>query len=269
VGRIADVRLARPLRRPLLGTFARVTGVNLSESDAPLDSYETFNSFFVRRLLPGARTLPADPRVIASPVDGILGQFGTIRDGTLIQAKGRLYSATGILGDADDAVPFDGGTFVTFYLSPHHYHRIHAPCDGSVVMARHIPGALMPVNDAARQLVFDLFPRNERLVCFLEGPQGRFALIAIGAYNVGRISATFDAGWGAPETRGWVTNRKLRDPETRRYPNPRAVTRGSELMAFHVGSAVVLLSEKGRVTLRDELRPGVEIRLGQPIAMPA
>jgi phosphatidylserine decarboxylase len=259
-GRLADLPLARPLRRPLLGTFARLAGVDVSEAEHSLELYDTVNRFFVRRLRSNAREWPGDPDVVTSPVDAILGQTGVTCDGALLQAKGRTYSAVELLGDAADAAVFEGGPFLTLYLSPRHYHRIHTPCAGRVVRARHLPGALLPVNAAAVLTVPHVFPRNERLVCLLECAAGRVAVVAIGATNVGRISTAFDPGWG-----GWVTNRKGATVETRDYAPPREVAAGAELMAFHVGSSLVMLLEPGTAALRGELRPGVEVRVGQPL----
>src|SRR5690606_22162738 len=144
---------------------------------------------------------------LASPVDGATGQVGRIRSGRVLQAKGRWYSIAELIGDALEAERYEGGSFVTLYLSPRDYHRIHAPCDGAIAYARHIPGALLPVNAAAVAHVPDLFPRNERLLCAIDGPLGRVTVVAVGAYNVGRISAAFDPDWraGEGETR-WVTN---------------------------------------------------------------
>lgn len=268
LGRIADVPLPRALRRPVLGTFARAVGIDLAEAELPLEEYPTLNAFFVRRLRPGARSWPGDDTVAASPVDGIVGQVGTIRDGRILQAKGRWYSAAELLGDASEAACFAGGSFVTIYLSPRHYHRIHTPYAGEIVSARHIPGALFPVNEPAVTHVPDLFARNERLIGTIDGPLGRAALVAVGAYNVGRISAAFDPEWNAPPgANGWVTNRRGARPTTRRYDPPVPVRRGEEIMAFHLGSTVVLLFEGERVELVPGLKPGKAVRLGEVIAI--
>ncbi|MGH7482935.1 MAG: phosphatidylserine decarboxylase, partial [Longimicrobiales bacterium] len=117
--------------------------------------------------------------------------------------------------------------------------------------------------------VDELFARNERLACALDGACGRIAVVAVGAYNVGRISAAFDPDWGV--TRGEVrsvTNLRApsASPQTRRYDPPRPVARGDELMTFHLGSTVVLLFEAGRVEMSAALAPGQEVRLGEPIA---
>lgn len=247
----------------MLGTFARATGIDVHEAELPIDAYGSLNRFFVRRLRPGSRNWPDDPREAGSPVDGIIGQSGPIRDGTLVQAKGRTYSAADLIGDAEEARRYHAGAFLTLYLSPRHYHRIHAPCSGDITSARYVPGALLPVNAPAVLHVDRLFPRNERLLCTIDGALGRVAVVAVGAYNVGRISADFDPAWKSG-AEGWVTNRRDAAIEGRRYEPPIRVTRGDEIMAFHLGSTVVLLFEPG-VTL-GPLQPAAEIRLGAPIA---
>ncbi len=262
-GHIADVRLPRRARSAVLGAFARATGIDIAEAELPLVEYPSINSFFVRRLRPGVRTWPDDPGVATSPVDGVVGQSGTIRGGTLLQAKGRAYPVHEILADRAEARRYDGGAFLTLYLSPRHYHRIHAPCGGMIRRARHVPGALLPVNAPAVMHVDRLFPRNERLLCAIDGPLGRTALIAVGAYNVGRISAAFDPDWNGGE-HGWVTNRGVRAIEERSYDPGIRVERGAEIMAFHLGSTVVLLFERN-VRL-ERLEPGAAIRLGSVIA---
>lgn len=265
-GRIADVQLPASLRSMVLGGFARAVGIDVAEAALPLTEYASLNQFFVRRLRPGVRTWPADPRAAGSPVDGVIGRCGRVQDGTLMQAKGRTYSAAALLGSADEAARYAGGSFLTLYLSPRHYHRIHAPCAGAISAARHVPGALFPVNAPAVMHVDALFPRNERLLCTITGELGHVAVVAVGAYNVGRISAAFDRAWG-DRAAGWVTNRSAaRAIEERRYEPPLAIARGAELMAFHLGSTVVLLFEP-HVGLDASLTPGAEIRLGAPIAV--
>jgi phosphatidylserine decarboxylase len=240
-------------------------GIDLTEAERPLVEYGSLNELFVRRLRPGVRTWPHDASTIASPVDGILGQLGPIDRGTLIQAKGRSYTASALLGEIDAARYVDG-SFVTIYLSPRHYHRIHSPVEGVVTAAWHLPGALLPVNEPAVSHVDNLFPRNERLVCAIDGAIGRVAMVAVGAYNVGRISAAFDASWSGIRGEGWVTNRPGgAAAESRRYDPPIPMPQGAELMAFHLGSTIVLLTER-RVRVDVGMTPGREVRMGEVIA---
>jgi phosphatidylserine decarboxylase len=261
LGQVADLQLPRPLRQPVLAAVARMLGIAAGEAELPLTEYPSINAFFVRRLKAGARPIAGSDASAVSPVDGVLGQLGPVADGRALQAKGREYSVAALLGDESAAERYRGGSFITIYLSPRHYHRIHTPTAGRVTRATHLPGALWPVNAAAVAHVADLFPRNERLIAYLEGPLGTVAVVAVGAYNVGRISAVFDPGWRAP---GWASNRRDAAAADRHYREPQQFARGEELMAFHLGSTVVLLFEPG-LRLRPGLAPGDEVRLGSEL----
>lgn len=262
-GRVADLRIPVPMRNAVLGSFARAVGIDLDEADRPLAEYRSLNEFFVRQLKPGLRAWPDDASVAGSPVDGMVGQLGAVERGRAVQAKGRHYAIAALLGNEEEAARFDGGAFLTLYLSPKDYHRVHAPTAGTIPRARHVPGALLPVNAAAIAHIDDLFPRNERVICYLDGPAGRIGIVAIGAYNVGRISTAFDPEWAEV---GPVGNTGTRAIEDRNYRPPLAVQQGAELLAFHLGSTVVMLLEPGRVTLAPGLESGGQIRLGEPIA---
>jgi phosphatidylserine decarboxylase len=262
-GRLAATRIPVPMRRPILGSFARAVGIDLGEVEQPLSAYDSLDAFFVRGLRDGARAWPDDDDTAGSPVDAIVGRLGPIDRGRLIQAKGRHYTVERLLADADEAVRFEDGAFLTLYLSPRHYHRIHAPLSGVLPLARHVPGALLPVNAAAVAHIDELFPRNERVLCYIDGALGRVAVVAIGAYNVGRITAAFDPAWGGGSG---VSNRGRGEIETRPYDPGIPIMRGAEIMAFHLGSTVVLLFERKGATLVSGLDPGDEVRLGQPIA---
>ncbi|MGH7565753.1 MAG: archaetidylserine decarboxylase [Gemmatimonadota bacterium] len=269
-GRLADVPIPRPARRPVLAAFAKAVGADPDEAELPLEAYETLDAFFVRRLRQGARPWRADRSGAGSPVDGIVGQVGRTARGRLLQAKGLEYTAAELLGDAELAERLADGPFVTLYLAPRHYHRIHAPSRGRLSGARHVPGILLPVNPPAVASVPELFARNERLVCDLDGTAGDIAVVAVGATNVGRIESIFDPAWNGP--RGGVTNRRGakgargRAIDSRRYDPPIEIDAGDELMAFHLGSSVVILLEAGRFELDPRVVPGREIRVGDPLA---
>jgi phosphatidylserine decarboxylase len=264
VGRLADIPVPRFLRRALYGGFARMVGIDLNEIEHPLETYPSFDAFFVRRLRPGVHTWPSDPALLDSPVDGVLGACGVIGDGVLIQAKGRSYRASELLGDEDLAAAYEKGLFLTVYLSPRHYHRIHTPTEGRVTSARHLPGLLLPVNEPAVASIDRLFARNERLCCTVEGPLGAMTVVAVGATNVGRITVAFDDEWGT--VRGVSNQSAGRAESVRRYTDPPVLGRGDELMAFHLGSTIVLLTEPG-LELAPEVRAGQEVRVGTTLAV--
>lgn len=263
-GRVADIPLPIAARSAVLGGFARAVGIDLSEAELPLTAYGTLNEFFVRRLRSGVRTWPTEPGALASPVDGIVGQSGCVEGGFAIQAKGHAYSLAELLADPEEAVRFEDGAFLTIYLSPRHYHRIHAPAAGTIARAAYVPGSLLPVNAPAVMHVPGLFARNERLVCYVESARGTVAVVAVGAYNVGRISAAFEPRWSGSGRDPWVTNLDPTAPRRRCYDPPTPISIGDELMAFHLGSTVVLLFEPG-LGLRSQLSPGTEVKVGERI----
>lgn len=285
-GWLAAASIPGPFRRPILGAFARAVGIDVTEAEKPLSEYPSVSHFFTRRLRTGVRGWPSDPGVPASPVDGRVGAVGRIRNGEAIQAKGIPYQVAELLGvgagervedrrgkeeeEGSTLVPrLEGGTFVTLYLSPRDYHRIHAPLGGVVQWGRIVPGALFPVNASAVAAIPRLFPRNERLVAWIEGTGAPVGLVAVGAFNVGGISALYDPAWHRAAGAGRsLTNRRGRHvPETRRYDPPRRIERGEELMAFHLGSTVVLLfgADDSRGDVHPSVRPGEVIRLGAPL----
>jgi phosphatidylserine decarboxylase len=73
-------------------------GADLSEAELPLDAYPTLNRFFTRAGCGRARAAGRRPRAVASPVDGVAGQVGTVAGGRMVQAKGRWYSVAELLG---------------------------------------------------------------------------------------------------------------------------------------------------------------------------
>ncbi|MEM6287791.1 MAG: archaetidylserine decarboxylase [Bacteroidota bacterium] len=238
------------MRGPLIRAFARAYGVDLSESDRPdAADYRSFNDFFTRSLVPGAR--PIAPEAVVSPADGAVSQVGTIADGHLIQAKGVRY-AFGALADVCADPAFEGGPFATIYLSPRDYHRVHLPVAGRLVRTVAIPGKLFSVNAATEAEVEGLFAVNERLVCAFETDLGRMVLVMVGAL----IVASIETVWGGPASpyrERVVTEHDL------------AFEKGAEIGRFLLGSSVVLAFEPGRVRLDGALAPGTVLRMGQAL----
>jgi phosphatidylserine decarboxylase len=148
VGWLAQRRVPRRLRGPIYGGFARTVGADLTQMDGALEQFERFDDFFTRKLAPGLRPVDEADGAVVSPVDGVVSELGVAEGGRLIQCKGLDYTVRGLLADTLEARSFEGGAYVTLYLAPRDYHRIHSPVDGKVTGYRHIPGAFFPVNPA-------------------------------------------------------------------------------------------------------------------------
>ena len=260
VGAATRLPLPRSIGPRVMRAFARRYGVDLAECD-DLSSFRTFGEFFARPLRPGLRPVAPGEGVVVSPVDGVVSQAGVARDGKLVQAKGIDYGVAALLADAEMGRRFLGGAYVTIYLSPRDYHRIHFPLAGRVAGWRYVPGLLWPVNAASVSLVPGLFTVNERLVTLLDSSLGRVAIVAVGATIVGRVRASYDAE--VPRT-----NRAGARPQAHDYLQPIPVEKGQELGAFEMGSTVILVFEEGRVALSGALAAGGAVRVGEPIGGP-
>lgn len=245
------------LRDPMIRRFAAAYNVDMTEAARGFGEFASFNDFFTRELKPGARPLADAGCFILSPADGAVSQLGPIRDGRIIQAKGRDYSVAELLGgQGGDAHRFDGGQFITIYLSPRDYHRVHMPAAGALQSTVYLPGKLFSVNPGTAAGVDRLFARNERLACLFDGPDGMFASVMVGAM----IVAGIDTVW--PHRFRDHESAPLREDFAGGRHSLRA---GDEMGRFYLGSTVVLLFEPGRIAWRDDLLPGAKLRMGEAI----
>lgn len=256
VGRLARCQW-RPFAKRLNRWFAHAYRLDLSDAQRTrADDYTSFNDMFTRRLREGARPMHGDERTIVSPVDGTLSEFGPIDDECLLQAKGRAYTLTALLADERGADEFRGGSFATIYLAPYDYHRIHMPSAGSVRHMALVPGRLFSVNLATAAAVDGLFARNERVVTTIDGRFGRFALVAVGALNVGSI---------ATDWHGVVTPPAARKKALWRYDDTQVRERGAPWGHFNLGSTVILIWPAASMALAPDLQSGQTLRVGQTI----
>lgn len=242
----------RWIRAPLVHLFAKTYAVNMDEAERPaLADYRSFNDFFTRSLHPEARPVDRAPGSVTAPADGVVSQSGTVERGEVLQAKGVRYSF-GALADVCAGPEFEGGPFVTVYLSPRDYHRVHLPLAGRLTRTVAVPGKLFSVNAATEAGVEGLFAVNERLVCEFETAFGKMLVVMVGAL----IVASIETVWDGP-----------RSPyaEKRVDAHDLPFEKGAEVGRFLLGSSVVLAFEKGRVRLDPSLTPGAAVRMGQSI----
>ncbi|ROV98151.1 hypothetical protein VPNG_08573 [Cytospora leucostoma] len=198
--------------------------------------YRTFNDFFARELRPDARPVdePGSGAVVSSVADCRTTAYPTVDLATEYWIKGFGFSLERLLGSAELATRFDGGSIVIARLAPQDYHRWHAPVDGTVESVADIPGAYYTVNPQAinEEGTLDVFCENRRSVMVLRRTATRapVALVAVGAMLVGSIKYNPGVVVGAE------------------------VQRGQCLGAFYYGgSTVIALYPKGEVTLDEDL----------------
>ncbi len=253
-------RLA-PWRDFLIRRIVRAYGVDLSEAQTQdLAAYPHFNAFFTRALRDGARPLAADD-AIACPADGRVSQSGVIGEGRLLQAKGRDFGVADLLGDEAAATPYADGSFLTVYLSPRDYHRVHMPLAGELLETVHVPGRLFSVAPFAVAGIERLFARNERIACHFQGEQGPFAVVLVGAMLVSGIETVW-RGVEVPPYARRVVRRDYRGQGIR-------LARGAEMGRFNMGSTVIVLLPRAVGAFDASLAPEQAVRVGQAVGQVA
>lgn len=244
-----------PWKNFLIGKIVRSYQVDMTEAaQADPFAYSHFNAFFTRKLRPDARRADAAPGALVSPADGRISQAGPIDDGRIFQAKGQSYTAAELLGDEAAAAPYRNGRFVTIYLSPRDYHRVHMPLRGKLKETVHIPGRIFSVAPFAVDAIPRLFARNERLVCHFEGAHGPFAVVMVGAILVSSVATVWD-GLVIPP---YAPSIRRKSFETQNIE----LARFAEMARFNMGSTVIVLLPDGAGEL-DPLAAQQVIKVGQ------
>ncbi|MCX7554435.1 archaetidylserine decarboxylase [Marinicella sp. S1101] len=247
----------KPIKNMTLNLMINKFNINLDEAASKnYDDYEHFNAFFTRALKDGTRPIDESKDSLVSPVDGVISQMGAIEHDAIFQAKGHHYSISDLLA-TEMTEDFIDGQFMTIYLSPKDYHRLHAPLNCDLKSMRHVPGRLFSVADWTTQKIPRLFARNERLINHLHTPIGHVAYVYVGAILVSSIE-TVSNGVITPPYASQVTDLLVQGQSQYK--------KGEEMGRFNMGSTVVLLFPKNTVTFETGLQAGSAVKLGEKIA---
>jgi phosphatidylserine decarboxylase len=228
-----------------------------SDLDLTEARHKRFNSLrecFTRELMPGARPIDPDPKVLTSPCDGIVGAHGAVTNGMVLQAKGFPYPLIDLLGDAQLVEYYRGGQFVTLRLTSSMYHRFHAPCDCRVEQVNYISGDTWNVNPIALRRVEKLFCKNERAIIQCRLPTGALlTLVPVAAILVASIRLRFlDV----------LLHLRYRGPNRIACDVP--VLKGEEMGWFEHGSTIIVFAPPG-AALAERLVDGERIRMGDAL----
>ncbi len=257
LGRVASLKPPRALLDRAIGLYVRAYRVDLSDCEVPPRGFRSFNEFFSRPLREGARPLDDDTDSLVCPADGKLEDEGPIRDDASFLVKGKRYDVGELLGERAGAERFTGGRFAVVYLSPRDYHRVHAPVEGRVTLARHMGGTLFPVNRIGLEHVPNLFAKNERIAVHQETEaHGEVVTILVGAMVVGGIELAFDPSIRSNQGKGAARGEVRYDAIS--------LGRGDELGRFLLGStAIVLTTPRARAV--PVVAAGSAVRMGQAL----
>jgi phosphatidylserine decarboxylase len=222
----------------LIPSFAKVYNINLNEMDQNINDYSTLHDFFIRKLKSEARPIHQEESAIVSPVDAVIEDIGKIHPNAIIEVKGKPYSITEMLGSFDKAKQYVNGTYMIFYLSPSHYHRIHSPVTGKVTDQWNLGGKSYPVNQLGLKYGKKTLAKNYRSISEIDVLGKQIAMVKVGAMFVNSIELTHV---------------------------DESLTRGSEMAYFTFGSTVIMLFPHNHVSLVPSIQTPYSIKVGEKI----
>ena len=112
------------------------------DATKPFYGFRSWNDFFIRRFIPGARPVaaPDNDKVIVSSCESRPYAIRTkVKKEDAFWVKSQPYSLTQLL-DGQFVDQFAGGTVYQAFLSAENYHRWHSPVSGTIVMVRQVDG---------------------------------------------------------------------------------------------------------------------------------
>ena len=227
--------------------FIKKFHVDETEFLEPVESFHSFNDFFIRRLQPSARPLAPGNDIAILPADGRYLVFQNLARCEGFFVKGVCFSLEQFLLERPLSETYRQGSMAIARLCPSDYHRFHFPCNCLPQKVKEIPGDLYSVNPNALRKDGDILTKNKRAcTTLLSKPFGQIAYIEVGATYVGTIHQTFIPG--------------------------ELYAKGDEKGYFSFGgSCIVLLFEPGRIQFDQDLieasQKGIEVRglLGQTL----
>jgi len=244
----------------LISLFCYFYKPNLKESvESDIKRFKSFNAFFTRKLKSESRPINPDINTITSPVDGIVVQLGKIEKETLIQAKGIKYNLADLIKDKTLARAFRNGFFITIYLAPKNYHRIHSPFSGTIEETSYLGGNLYSVNAQSTRKIKSLYSSNERTFCYVRSDNFYYGLVSVGAAMVGSIVPFWNTET-KPKKRNLV-NLWNEGPEE----DLKVVGKGQELGYFQMGSTVILLLPSGIEADKNFLYESKAVKFGEEL----
>ncbi|MBR4631289.1 MAG: phosphatidylserine decarboxylase [Treponema sp.] len=242
--------LRSPCSHFYIKKFIRKNGIDMSDfqdyveaNPAGTKKFRSFNDFFTRKKPDSALKVDAEKTHLISPCDSLLSVY-KISEDSKFHIKGFDYSLSDFFcgegADLDSSVlaeqikRFDGGDCLVFRLCATDYHRFCYFDDGkhpdSIGENHFLEGKLYSVQPKAYEN-FRIYTKNRRSWTILETANfGNVAQVEVGAFSVGGIVNHLPS------------------------ESKKNFRRGDEKGYFDLhGSTIVLLFEKGKIRLRDEI----------------
>ena len=238
VSKLAGCFLSSGPSRILIRSFIRRNNIDMAQFE-PV-RYRSYNEFFSRKIRPEMRPIDADPTHLIAPCDSKLTVLPITAD-SVFTLKHTPYTVESLLRSDALAKKYEGGYALIFRLTVDDYHRYCYIADGQKGENVHIPGVLHTVNPVANDY-FPIYKENAREYSILHSAAfGDVLMMEVGALLVGRIVNHHQAA---------------------------SVRRGEEKGYFQFGgSTVVLLVEKNRVQIDEEILRNSDAQLETVVKM--
>ena len=250
----------RFLKNFLIRSFSFLYKPDLEESTyQEIKDFPSFNAFFTRELKPSARKVRSSKDKVISPVDGTIVSLGQIKKETLVQAKKIRYGLYELLEDKSLEKYFEHGWYVTIYLAPSNYHRIHFPLSGVIKQTKYLKGNLYSVNQKSSQKIRSLYSKNERTVTFIQSELISYGLVSVGATLVGSIVPFWNEDINSKKEKIVDSWNEGPDQELA------VIKRGQELGYFQLGSTVILLFPKNVSLDNNFLYESKSVKFGEEL----
>ena len=224
------------ISKPLIGSYGKIYKVNWSEVKRNKEDFQSLHELFIRELKEDARKIDNDLLSVVSPVDAVYEDSGLIENNAEITVKGKVYSIDEMLGNQQRLQKYLGGQYMVLYLSPSHYHRIHAPVSGEIVNTWSLGKNSYPVNQMGMKYGKAPLSKNFRVISEIKHEKGYLSVVKVGAMFVNSIQLINEYS---------------------------TVQKGQEMAYFSFGSTIVLLFEKGTFSLNDQLQTHQQVKVGE------
>ncbi|OKZ86673.1 phosphatidylserine decarboxylase [Clostridium sp. 29_15] len=173
-------------------SFINSFSIDMSKCADSINTYKSFNDFFIRKLLPEARPFDKNSNTLISPGDGRLLAYTNISMENLVQVKNIHYSLAELLEDNALAKEYEGGTCLVLRLCPTDYHRFHFIDNGVPLENHFIKGNYYSVNPTALERVAKLYCQNKREWSIFKSENfGDIIHVEVGATCVGSIIQSY------------------------------------------------------------------------------
>jgi len=172
--------------------FIKMFKVDASEFAKPVESFTSFNDFFIRKLKPSCRPITKGEHIAVLPADGRHLFYPSIGEAEGFYVKGKKFDLERLLQDEFLFDIYKRGSLVISRLCPTDYHRFHFPCECIPTQAKLMNGPLYSVNPIALRKNIMILNENKRMLTQLKTKTfGNILFIEVGATFVGAVKQTY------------------------------------------------------------------------------